>query len=249
MQADWPQVLAAGQRHAVVVAHPHDVVPAMRKAWCSMSRPVVAVVIPTIAGREDHLERCLAAYDAERGPDLRVRAIVVRDAPTCGVAWQSACESIAASPLPHPDFLHLTADDLEPAPGALLAAIEACTNGNLPAPHVLTADGLTQSAGGAGDGVLWEQSHAGRVSNWCAIPFLPWPAWRMVGPMIPLHYYTDDWFSYRCRMLGYKFRFTPDYRFTHYDAMVGRGAGMTQHERAAVDRRDFAAYIAGELTP
>lgn len=68
---------------------------------------MISVVIPTVAGREHSLERCLAAYRATADVEL----IVLADRQTCGVAWQEGIEQATG------DYLHLSADDLEPHPG------------------------------------------------------------------------------------------------------------------------------------
>jgi len=48
---------------------------------------VISVVIPTIAGREVWLERCLAAYRNNTHPEPEL--IVIHDAPNCRTALTS----------------------------------------------------------------------------------------------------------------------------------------------------------------
>jgi len=235
-----------------------------------MTRPSIAVIVPTVDGREAHLERCLAAYEssAER-EGVAIHTVVLRNRPTCGVAWQEGADHVVYGKAPDdawgktaramrgglPDYLHFTADDLEPRPGWARAAIDACVAGWLPAPLVYGPDGVSvQSAGGDGDGHLWKvPPPPGTASPWCAIPFMPTAAWiggadaRPIAPMIPLHYYTDDWLSLQADRAGWPIRFAAAYAFTHYDAAPGRGAGFTQSERAARDRADFLRYMNGEL--
>jgi hypothetical protein len=235
-----------------------------------MGKPSIGIVIPTVDGREADLERCLAAYESTAAREgVAVHCIVVTNRPTCGIAWQQGADHLTSGA--HfgteaegaqavelrggvPDYLHFTADDLEPLPGWATAAIDACNSGAIPAPLVYGPDGLqVQSAGGAGDGVLYTTPPPpGEPVAWCAVPFMRTADWLgdwigAIGPMVPLHYYTDDWFSYRAGLQGLPIRFTPGYAFRHYDAAPGRGAGFTQAERAARDRADYRKYVSGKL--
>jgi hypothetical protein len=180
---------------------------------------LISVVIPTVAGREASLERCLAAYGDDVG------TIVLRDRPTCGIAWQEGAE------LARGDFLHFSADDLEPHPGWAEAAIEAVECGYLPAPRILNADGTLQSCG------LWgEEQGEGELTPFTRIPFLSREQWELVDPMIETHYWTDNWVSHRCRLAGVETRVARRYLFTHHYEPAGR-----LDERMEPDR---IAYVA-----
>lgn len=193
---------------------------------------MISIVIPTVAGREDHLARCLDAY--EEHTDRKTQIIVVRDAPTCGLAWR---EGIARA---RGGFVHLTADDLEPIPHWDLAAVEACRSGGVPAPLVLKPSGALESCGGHWDRMLpdWAET-----ANTVVVPFASRAQLARIGPMFAGHYYTDNWFTYRARTAGYDALVRLGYAFTHHWAQPGRGAGMSQEERMRVDEAEFDRLV------
>jgi hypothetical protein len=75
---------------------------------------VISVVIPTIAGREHWLGNCIHAYERCSG-DIEI--ITVTDRETCGEAWAEGGKRAQG------DFIHFTADDIEPHDGWDEAAI------------------------------------------------------------------------------------------------------------------------------
>lgn len=194
---------------------------------------MISIVVPTIAGREEHLERCVRAYAATT-PSHQL--IVVHDRATCGIAWQAGAE------LANSDYLHFSADDLEPLPGWWEAATARADQGLLPAPRITRPDATLESCGDWGvemdDGVVPEMTR---------IPFMSRLQWGHIGPMIALHYYTDNWVSFKGRLYGIETAVTRDYAFVHHHATVGRGAGMTEEQRMATDRRAFEDAKALEL--
>ena len=60
-----------------------------------MARPKVGVVIPTVEGREEYLERCIRGYE-QRTPGVDLHLSVVHNAASCGIAWQAGAERSAA---------------------------------------------------------------------------------------------------------------------------------------------------------
>jgi hypothetical protein len=66
---------------------------------------LIDVVIPTVAGREDSLDRLIDSCKANTAAHLDF--IVVRDEPTCGRAWQRGL-TLCTNP-----FVWLACDDLE----------------------------------------------------------------------------------------------------------------------------------------
>lgn len=211
-----------------------------------MEQPLIIVAIPTVTGREDHLARAISAY--EETPEARVEVLQILNRPSCGEGWQRIADSIKADA--HwrwgrvPDYLHLSADDLVPLPGWADAAMQAADIGVIPAPLVYDADtDYIQSCGSAGDGHLIPEVLAdGTPCGMSVIPFCSWEQWQSIGPMPDLHYYSDDYFSFRARLAGLSIEVRSAYAFRHYNAAPSRGAGMSQPERAARDRADYQRY-------
>ena len=53
--------------------------------------------------------------------------------------------------------------------------------------------------------------------------------------MLDIQYCCDVWVSYRGRQLGYDTVLRHGYDLVHHQEQVGRGAGMSQNERDAID--------------
>lgn len=212
--------------------------------WPSMARTGVriAVVVPTVHGRDAHLSRCVDAYrvsTARLAEDDELALYIERDHDTCGEAWRAGAARAEQDGF---DYLHLTADDLEPHPGWIAPAVECVDEGFIPAPVVLEPDGTLQSAGING----WD-CYRGPHVDWMhvestTVPFMSRKQWQAVG-MIPLHYCTDMWVSYRADRAGWPTRLRMDMVFTHHNAELARGAGMGQHPRTVHDRAEFARLV------
>lgn len=190
--------------------------------------PLVSVIIPTIAGREEHLERCVTAYAALAPGNYALDLIIEHGHPAVGVAWQAGAGKASG------EYLHLTNDDIEPHPGWHAPAIEAVQHGHLPAPQVYGPAGELQSL------PAW-----GRLGeDWTPVamttlPFCSRAQWETISPLAPLHYYADDYFSYRGRKAGWGTVLRSGYAFTHHWAQAGRGAGMTEAGRMEFDRARY----------
>lgn len=187
---------------------------------------MISIVIPTIAGREEHFERCLAAYKTNTTSDFEI--IVERDHPAVGPAWNAGAERAAG------DYLHFTADDLEPHPGWDVPALEAIERGLLPAPRVVNQYGRLDSCG----------LHGVEMEDWAVVPMSVVPVmsreqWAAIGPVLPIHYFTDNWISWRGAKAGWPTVVRRGFAFTHHWAQHGRGAGMTYDERMTHDRQVF----------
>ena len=175
--------------------------------------PELAIVIPTISGREHWLERCLSAYERTT-PDFYV-AEVVKDEPTCGRAWNLGLNR-ALNRAPGVSYVHFTADDVEPLDGWYEAAVESVRRDELPAPRILNPDGTLQSCGD-------QFEHPdGTEAELARIPFATVAQMRCIGPIIETHYYTDNYFSFRGRACGYPSRVNRRYSFVHHFAQEGR---------------------------
>lgn len=190
------------------------------------SKDLISVVVPTIAGREHHLERCEQAY-CETADNFEL--IIVRDQPTCGVAWNIGIAEANG------DIIHLTADDLEPRPGWLEAAMEKVEQGFLPAPRILKPNGELESCG-------WDNTEQedGSPTYFTRIPFAPRQWFDDIGPMLETHYANDRYFSHQARTLGYETVIAREYLFIHHWATEGR-----LDHRMKADGKVFQRVIRG----
>jgi hypothetical protein len=192
---------------------------------------VISVVIPTVDGRQEHYERCFNAYCNTLEPwpgsplegEYEIQTVANRE--TCGIAWQIGADRSIG------EYLHFTADDLEPHRGWAEAAVAAISEGFIPMPTIYGPDGSVEPLGAATAGCT-------------RIPFCSSEMWEAIGPMLPIHYYTDNYFSIRAMRAGIELREVPEYAFTHHWAEARRGAGMSQQERMLHDRREFERAIA-----
>jgi hypothetical protein len=169
----------------------------------------ISIVIPTVDGREKSLARCLAAYESTT--PVEVQYLVFRNRPTCGIAWN---EGIAQA---DGDFIHLSADDLEPQPGWYEAAWSKVNAGFLPAPRILKPDGSTESCG-------WDASERedGQIAEFSRIPFAPKEWFWEMGPMLETHYMNDYFFGDLGRKIGIQTVIAREYLFVHHHEEVGR---------------------------
>lgn len=196
--------------------------------------PRISVVIPTVTGREQSLARCLDAFRT-RSSGAELQLLVVKDKPTCGLAWLDAMRRADAP------YVHLSADDHEPHDGWWQPLVEAMDAGFVACPLVLNPDGSVQSAGGD----LKSNAHLIReiADDWSEVPFAPVPSltrelWDRVG-MIETHYFTDVWVSARAAALGVATVLRVDSVITHHNERVGRAYGMSQGNR---DQHDALVF-------
>lgn len=172
----------------------------------------IDIIVPTVQGREESLERCLASFPA-------LNHIVIKGKPTCGEAWIEGIRRSSA------DYLLLCADDIEAQDdGWIEPCVEAVDDGYLPAPIVYRPDGSVESAGG--DMNAPACLIADIQPDWTPVDFTPMPFWSREQArkirMIPSHYMTDVWVSHRGRQLGYETVLRHGYRLVHHHEMVGR---------------------------
>lgn len=195
---------------------------------------VITVVVPTVAGREEHFARCVTAYRQRSVHELRI--VTLHDMPTCGEAWNAGAEQASG------DYLHFSADDLEPAAGWDVAAVACADEGWLPAPRIVRPDGTLDYCGVHGRELPDRMPVAMSV-----IPFMTMAQWDRIGPVPAIHYFSDNWISWRGRRLGYPTMVRRGYAFTHHWAQPGRGAGMTYEQRMAHDRAIYEDAVASDL--
>lgn len=190
-----------------------------------MTLPVISVIIPTIPGREDYLAKCVAAYTACADGNYDLDLIIEHEHPSCGAGWQAGLARAGGQ------YIHLSDDDIVPEPGWHSPAIETVKLGLLPAPLVCDPNGYPQSH--PQEGVFapdWTPVHM------AALPFASAAQMGKIAPLLCCHYFTDDFVSWRGARAGWPTVLRSGYRFTHWWAQAGRGAGMTQEQRMVHDR-------------
>lgn len=172
---------------------------------------MIDLIVPTVEGREESLERCLASF-----PDTN--PIIVRNVPTCGIGWTEGIKRSSA------DYLILCADDIENTMGSYDACVETVDAGYLPAPIIHGPTGNLESAGGdmaAASNLLTDIQ-----ADWTPVDFTPMPfvSREQIKKirMIPSHMQCDLWVSRRGRQLGYETVLRHDYTLNHHHLEVGR---------------------------
>lgn len=169
----------------------------------------LSIVIPTVEGREKWLNNSLAAFE-RTDPDAEV--IVIRNKPTCGIAWNEGIEQATG------DYILLSADDIEPANVFYLdAGMYWANKGYLPCARILNTDGSLQTCG---NGPV--EAETGQYCEFARIPFGTAEQVRAIYPILETHYATDMWFSYRGRILGWPTVVVREFCFYHHYANVGR---------------------------
>ena len=195
-----------------------------------MTEPLVDIIIPTVPGREDDLQRCVASY--QKLTRVPHRLIVISDSPSSGEGWIAGIEQGTAP------YVHLTSDDVEITSDVWAQrCIEAADAGYIAAPTIYRPDGTVESCGGdmnAPHCLLDRVSPAWTFVDFAPTPFLSRAAMHEIG-MLPIHYSCDVWLAYHGRALGYETVVRDGYELVHYSSPVRRGAGMAQGQRAAQD--------------
>lgn len=169
---------------------------------------MIAVVIPTVAGREDVLARAVASHAAGAG------AIhILKGFDNCGAAWNVG----ALLALSNPDVTHVlfSADDLVAKPGWQVPAREA-TDVDRELPNAILREHGTMTHWNVQDGA------DGALCAFPRVPFLPVALLRRLLPIPPIHYYSDCWVGARAADLGWKSRVTAGFEFVHLWAAPGR---------------------------
>lgn len=168
---------------------------------------MISIIIPTITGREESLERTVSAYEKRTWVEREI--IVIRDAPT----WPKGCNLGAQEA--NGDILHFSADDLEPVTGWHTDVARLLAADELPAPrvHDYEPDGLfmNQSDGADGDLTLFTR-----------IPIMSRSQYERIGPWPEIIYYADIWLSEKARTVGIQTRMLYSYAFVHHWCQIGR---------------------------
>lgn len=186
---------------------------------------LITAIVPTIDGREHWLRKCVAAYEATTAS---LQLVVVDGMETCGDAWRIGCESAKG------DYIHFGADDVEVHNGWWQAAAACCDRGFVPAPLILHSDGKVQSCGGS-----WERMEPDdSPTEFTRGPFMSREQLKLIGPVPSLHYYSDNWFTWKAAEVGFPTRTCHGYLMTHHLASEGR-----HHNRTGDDHAEFVRLV------
>lgn len=193
---------------------------------------MISVILPTIRGREEVFGKVRDAYLAQDyGSDV-IELLEEHDHPTVGCAWQAGAERSQG------EYIHMGNDDCLPADGWHKPAVDAVNRGFLPSPMVYAPDGYPQGL-----------PHWGVVGeDWtpvscCLIPFMGRYQWNAIRPLLLSHYHSDNFITDRAEANGWRCVLRTAYSFTHFWAMPGRGAGMSEGERMAYDALLYRSAI------
>jgi hypothetical protein len=186
--------------------------------------------MPTIAGREEWLERTVKAYYAKTITPFEI--LEEYDHPGCGPAWQAGGGRAVGR------YIFTAADDLEPkVKGWETAAMAVCDAGKLPAPIIYYPDGRIQSCG-----EHWEMlDDDGEETMYTRAPMMSRAQWEIVQPMLPCHYFTDNWVSWRGWNAEIPTVITYGFELIHHLAPEGR-----DESRMATDGDIFGRATQGE---
>lgn len=194
------------------------------------------VAVPTVDGRDDHLDRCLAAYgrEAEKletAAGIQTTIRVWRNLPTCAHVWNLAAG--VALDEGH-DLLHLTADDLVPHRDALDVGVWRVLRGEAPAALIVNA--LTGDI--ESHGLAWAtQLPDGTATSMVRIPLIRTEWWH---PIPQIHYWSDNAVSSVLQARGVPMVCDTDFRFAHWWAAPGRLSATD--ERAQDERVQYEAF-------
>lgn len=191
---------------------------------------MIDLIVPTVNGREDSLDRCVSSYQEQSAVSLNV--IIVPESKNCGWGWIQGLQAGSAP------YVLLACDDQEAISDRWAErCIETVETGALPCPRVWNGDGSLESNGG-NMGMLHhlDRRHHrdGTEVDYTPIPFMSREQSERIG-MLPVQYAGDVWVSYRGRQLGYETVLRHGFDIKHHHAQIGRGAGMPQDQRDKMD--------------
>lgn len=187
----------------------------------------LSIVIPTMAGREESLERCINAY--EKTTTIEHEIIVVSGKPT----WPHACNEGYDKSVG--EIVHFTADDLEPLAGWHDEIIPWMTeHDELPAPKVYNYSVSEENWDNRFDG----DDHS-TSPPFTRIPIMRRDQWERIGRWPEYNYVADIWVSEKGRSIGIETRMFYSYAFIHYWSMVGRKNDGQTMARAVLKLREL----------
>lgn len=191
-----------------------------------MSKKIdITIAIPTVNGREHHLERTLAAYEANTSGTFEV--LTYLDLPGTVFGWQLGAEAARGR------YIHMAADDIEVMPGWDEAAIKMADTGRQPMTRFFNPDGSPWRPVAEYD----PHTHPdGTVVPASALPFIRREWWKHITPLPPgMHYFADNYVTWRLDRVGIPTVVCRGYDVVHHWAAEHRGGGWTEDKRMAVD--------------
>jgi hypothetical protein len=171
---------------------------------------MISIIVPTIQGREHWLDGCREAY-RRMTKHVEYEFIVLHDYPTCGEAWNQGIRQSKGN------WIHLSADDIEPTPGWWQVGTAWLHRKILPAPRILNSDRTLQSCGDTAD-----ETPDGTPTDLQRVPFFPRSLLPAIYPIIEVHYATDYWVTHQARKVGWPTLVVRDFCFIHHYAPEGR---------------------------
>jgi hypothetical protein len=172
----------------------------------------LAIVTPTITGREEMLAMILEAYRT-RSDGFAIEFVTVKDYPN----WPAGCNAgQALIALPY-DYIFFGADDVEPVAGWADAMAGALDRGVVPAGRYWNwAKDDGPPVNEAADGPPGAEAPFAR-----GFGLTPTMA-AGVGPWPEMDYFADNWVSDKLRLLGYRIEVTAGFDFVHHWHQAGR---------------------------
>jgi GT2 family glycosyltransferase len=175
----------------------------------------VGVVVPTVAGREQSVERALDALSGTLPEGSELNVTVPFGYATCGEAWNDGRNDVNG------DYLYFMADDIVLHPGWLEACVETADAGYIPAARQLHSNGTLEGCGSMGFGRFLPEAPDWTPVRQTGLIFMRTEWWGVVGPFLPIHYAVDDDWTWRALLRGIPCAFREGYTFTHYADTVG----------------------------
>ena len=169
---------------------------------------MISIVIPTISGREESLERTLKSYVEHT--KVKYELIVIQNAPT----WPDACN--LGYEQAKGKVILFGADDLDATKGWHRDVLKFFrSNDELPAPYITdyVYDAPMMNAEDGADGAY---------TYFTRVPILRRDQYERIGPWPSLVYYADIWVSEKARSIGIRTRMLYSYRFIHHWCQIGR---------------------------
>lgn len=131
--------------------------------------------------------------------------MIVKDQGTYGTAANIGAHEAVG------EYIHFSADDIEPLPGWYYAGKKVVQEGKIPAPQMVDYDGVLHR-GHEAEGIEVEYG---------VCPLLHIAQWELIGPTIPIHYYSDNWIGYKAYKFGWPVVITHAYQFIHHIGTEG----------------------------
>lgn len=186
---------------------------------------MISIILPTLPERAHSLKQTREAFTVNTVGEYEL--IVIDGKPSAGQAWNAGVQMAKG------DYFLFGCDDMVCHAGWDVPAVETVDAGKIPAPVLYGEDGRMQTCGG-----LWGHW----LDDWqvtastCIVPFCSRDQWQgethirpPIGPMLNIHYFSDNAFSDRCKEAGLDIVVRRDYAFTHTWEAGGWEQAIAEH--------------------